>query len=288
MEGTKEMGKLLIVKDQKSKWNELSMTLFMMIIGFVMIIPFIFMLSAAFKSPAMITDQPLRLIHNTLYLRNFISVFTDPNYFKWYINSIGIVSIIILLRVVVVTMAGYAFARLQMPFKNVLFVALMGVWMIPPDTTIVSRYLFYKYLHLLNSPWSIIFNFTFDVFMLFLIRQFFMQIPKELTEAAIVDGCSHLKIYYKIMLPLTKPVLLTMILFTFIWVWNSYIEPFIFIDRLDRQMLTVGLQFFGSRGGQDIGKILAGATIGTLPTIFLFSFAQRYFIQGIAMSGIKG
>lgn len=282
------MGKLLISQKHINRLRETAMTLFMLVVGLAMVMPFIFMISASFKPPAMITEKPLQIIPDTLFLRNFVSVFHDPHYFRWYLNSAVVVGLIVLFRAVVVTMAGYAFAKLNLPFKNVLFVALMGVWMIPPDTTIISRYLFYKYLNLLNSPWAIILNFTFDVFMLFLIRQFFMQVPNELIEAAIIDGCSHLKIYYRIMLPLSKPALLTMILFTFIWVWNSYIEPFIFIDKIKSQMLTVGLQFFGSRGGQDIGKILAGATIGTIPAVFLFSFSQKYFIKGIAMSGIKG
>lgn len=282
------MGKLLKRYTQKNK-KSIFLSVVMLLIGLVMIIPFIFMLSASFKPQAMITADPLKIVPDTLYLDNFKQAFTFDNlFFKWYLNSIIIVTITIVLRVVVVTMAAYAFARLKIPGKNALFVAVFSVWMIPSDTTLVARYLVFKKLSLYGSPWAVILNFTFDVFMLFLIRQFFMRVPQDLTEAAVIDGCSHFKIYTKIMFPLCKPALVTMALFTFIWTWNSFMEPYIFIDKLNNQTLTVGLQYFQSYGGLNIGMVLAGACAGTLPTIILFSFSQKYFIQGIAASGIKG
>jgi len=253
-----------------------------------MIVPFLFMISASLKPQAMITAEPLKLINDTFYGQNYVLALGFPNFFQWYFNSIWISTVTIVLRVAGVTMAAYAFARLNIPGKNVLFVVLFSAWMVPPDTTLVARYLFIKTLGLYGSPWAVILNFTFDVFMLFMMRQFFLKVPMDITEAALIDGCSHLRIYWKIMFPLTKPALVTMTLFTFIWTWNSFMEPYIFIDTLANQTLTVGLQYFQSRGGVDIGMMLAGATLGTLPVIVLFSASQKYFIQGIASSGIKG
>lgn len=281
------MGSLLRRKNTGDE--SIILTIVMLIIGLAMIFPFIFMLSGAFKPQALIAMEPLNLIPKTLYLENFKQALTYDNvFYKWYLNSTWIVFMTIILRVFVVTMAAYVFARMNIPYKNLLFVLVFSFWMIPTDTTLLGRYLFIKKLHLYGSGWAVVLNFTFDVFTLFLMRQFFMQVPMELTEAAIIDGCSHFKVYYKIMFPLCKPALVTVALFTFIWTWNSFSEPYIFIDKLPKQMLTVGLRYFSSYGGQNIGMIFAGACVGTLPTIILFSFAQRYFIQGIAASGIKG
>lgn len=260
----------------------------MFIIGLTMITPLIFMISASFKPAAMITQEPLKIIPDHLFLDNFKAVFTHPYYFKWYLNSIVVVAAVIIFRVFFVTMAGYAFARLKFPFKDTLFILVFSIWMIPSDTTIISRYLFYKYLHLIDSLWVVILPAVFDVFLLFLIRQFFMQIPFDLTESALIDGCPHFKIYYLILLPLAKPALLTMVLFTFIWTWNAYAEPFVFINKQEKQLITVGLQYFQEMGGSNIAMQLAGACLGIIPPVVLFIIAQKYFIQGIATSGIKG
>ena len=259
-----------------------------LILGLIMVIPFLFMISASFKPQAMITTEPLKFIPDSFYGTNYKLALEFPNFLRWYFNSVWMVLVTILLRMIVVTSAAYAFARLHIPGKNIIFVALFSVWMVPPDTTLVARYLFIKTLGLYGSPWAVILNFTFDVFMLFMLRQFFMSVPKDLTEAGLIDGCSHFDIYRRIILPLTKPALVTMALFTFIWTWNSFMEPYVFIDTMANQTLTVGLQYFQSRGGVDIGMMLAGATLGTMPVIFLFAFSQKYFIQGIASSGIKG
>lgn len=279
------MGKLLKIRDDN---KSIYYSVFMLLMGLLMVLPFIFMISASFKPQAMITAEPLKLIPDMLYLENYKLVITSMYFFKWYWNSIWIVSVTVILRVLFVTTAAYAFARLKIPGKNMLFVAVFSVMMVPSDTTLISRYLIFKKLHLYGTPWAIVLSFTFDVFMLFLIRQFFMQIPNELTEAAVVDGCSHFKIYYKIMIPLCKPGLITMILFTFIWVWNNFMESYVFIDKLANQTITVGLQYFQSSAGINMGMIMAGATLATLPTIILFAGAQKYFIQGIVGVGIKG
>lgn len=284
MEGTKEMGKLL----KRKKDSSVILTIVMLMTGIIMIMPFVFMISGSLKPQAMITSDPLKIIPDFLYLENYKNVFVFENYFRWYFNSFWIILVILLLRIIFVTTAAYAFARLHIPGKNILFVIVFSLWMIPADTTLVSRYLFYQKLNLVGSPWAVIFNFTFDVFLLFMMRQFFMQVPQELTEAAVVDGASHVRIYSQIMLPLCKPALITMALFTYVWTWNSFMEPYVFIDKLQNQMITVGLHFFSSQRGLDLGMILAGATLATLPTIVLFSFAQRYFVEGIASSGIKG
>jgi multiple sugar transport system permease protein len=164
----------------------------------------------------------------------------------------------------------------------------MSTMMITPEATIVPRYLLYKVMGLVDTQWAIIIPAVFDVFFLFMLRQFFMTIPKELSEAALLDGYGHFRIYYRIILPLSKPALVTMALFTFIWLWNDYINPFVFINTMKRQLITTGLQFFQSREGANYALQMAGATFAVVPTVFLFTFTQRYFVQGITTSGLKG
>jgi ABC-type sugar transport system, permease component len=284
------MGELLIPRGgvRRGAAGSWILGLGIFLFGLLMILPFVFMVSASFKPQAMITTEPLKWIPDSLYLENYRQALAYPGFFRWYLNSIWICAATIAIRALVVTMAAYAFARMDIPGKELVFVALFSSWMIPTDTTLVARYLVIKGLGLYGSPWAVILSFSFDVFMLFMMRQFFMKIPFDLTEAAVVDGCSHVAIYLRIILPLVKPALATMSLFTFIWTWNSFMEPYIFIGTLKNQTLTVGLQYFQNKGGVDLGMMLAGATMGTLPVIVLFSLSQRYFIQGIAQSGIKG
>jgi multiple sugar transport system permease protein len=129
---------------------------------------------------------------------------------------------------------------------------------------------------------------AFDVYFVFMLRQFFTSIPKELSEAAIIDGCNHFRIYYKIMLPLSKPPIVTMILFTFIWLWNDYANPYVFINNIKNETLTVGLTFFQGLAGANYALQMAGATLAIIPAVIFFTVSQKYFIEGIASTGIKG
>lgn len=259
------------------------------IIALLMIFPFIFMISASLKTTAAAFDQPLaNIIPKDIYWDNYKTLFANPNYFIWIGNSFKVVVLSILLRGIVVTMAAYAFARLNFKGKSVLLFLSLSTLAIPSDTTIVARYLLYKYLHLLNTHWALIIPAVFDVFFLFLLRQFFMGVPKEITEAAIIDGCSHYRVYYRIILPLAVPALMTMVIFSFVYIWNDFAGPFIFISSQKMQLVTVGLQYFTSVAGANYSLQMAGASIVVLLPIILFTFAQKYFIEGIASSGVKG
>ncbi len=257
-------------------------------LGLCMITPFVFMLSASFKHPGLVFVEPLRIIPKVVFLGNFQRVFSDALYPRWYWNSLRIVFLVIPLRGLVVSIAAYAFARLRFAGRNFLFLLFMATMMITPEATLVPRYLLYKSFRLIDTQWAIILPAVFDVFFLFMLRQFFMTIPRELSEAAFLDGYGHLRIWWRIILPLAKPALVTMALFTFIWIWNDYANPFVFINSMKKQLITTGLQFFQSREGANYALQMAGATFAVIPTVLLFAVTQRYFVQGIATSGIKG
>jgi multiple sugar transport system permease protein len=136
--------------------------------------------------------------------------------------------------------------------------------------------------------WALVLPAAFDVYFVFLLRQFFITIPRELTEAAIIDGCGHFKVFYRVILPLAKPAIITMILFTFVWTWNDFTNPFIFITDIEKQMLTVGIAMFQEMRFQNYAMQMAASSLALIPVILLFMFSQKYFIKGIATSGIKG
>ncbi|MBE3132722.1 MAG: carbohydrate ABC transporter permease [Acidobacteria bacterium] len=282
------MGALLNARKARSAATRAVLSALVLVMGLLMITPFLFMLSASFKHPGLVFVEPLRLIPRVVFLGNFQRVFADRLYPLWYWNSIRIVLLTIPLRGFVVSLAAYAFARLRFRGKNLLFLLFMATMMITPEATLVPRYLLYKAFGLIDNQWAIIVPAVFDVFFLFMLRQFFMTVPRELSEAAFIDGYGHLRIYWRILLPLSKPALITMVLFTFIWIWNDYANPFVFINSMKKQLITTGLQFFQSREGANYALQMAGATFAVIPTVVLFTFTQRYFVQGIATSGIKG
>ncbi|MNB95585.1 L-arabinose transport system permease protein AraQ [compost metagenome] len=289
MEVAKKMGTKLTLKSFSMNYKKLLFSVIMLLAGILMVVPFIIMISSSFKTQAMVFESPFTtIIPEKITWENFSSIFKDEYYFGWYFNSLRVVVLTIVLRGVFVTMAAYAFAKIEFRLKNVLFLVFISTMMITPDTTIVSRFLFYKNIGLTDSYWALVLPAAFDVYFIFMLRQFMMGIPKELSEAAVLDGCGHFRIYSRIIMPLMKPPLVTMVLFTFIWSWNDYANPYVFINTIKSQTLTVGLTTFQGLGGANYALQMAGATLAVIPTVVLFSFLQKYFVEGIASTGVKG
>jgi ABC-type sugar transport system, permease component len=266
------------------------LTAVLFVIGIGFIFPFIFILSSSFKISGDIMKTPLQLIPQNPTLRNFHTVFNTPmlNFGTWYMNTITMVSLTILFKTFVVTITGYAFAKIKFKGSDIIFLTLLSALMIPSDIMIIPRYIIFSRLGITDSTWALVLPYTFDIYFVFLIRQFFLAVPDSITEAAEIDGCSHFRIYRRIVLPLAVPAIITMVLFTFVWAWNDYMTPYIFINNTDKQMLTVGMQLFTVGSRQNYGAQMAAAALILLPIITVFLFCQRFFIQGIATSGVKG
>lgn len=277
------MGTLL-----KHDINKIIRTVFIAFIAIMTIMPFMFMLSASFKFDSQVYTNPLQLIPESPTINNFTYLFNHDMFFTWYLNTIVVVLVIIGLRFILVTTAAYAFARLEFKGRDFIFFILLTTMMITPDTIVVPRYLMYKYIGLMNTTWAIIVTHLFDVFFVFLVRQFFLTLPQDIIEAGIIDGCSHFKVFIKIVLPLVKPALVTMVLFSFIWSWNDFITPFVFITSRDKQLLSVGLQYFQGEIGPKVTLQMAAASLAVIPCIVMFACTQKYFVQGIVGSGLKG
>lgn len=276
------------MRTKKIKWGKIILTVLLFLFGVACIFPFVFMLSSSFKPLNEIFVYPIKLIPENFILTNYIEVFSEKyDFVRWYGNTLTMVILIIVLKIGIVTLTAYAFARLRFKGRDVLFLVLLSSMMIPPDAVIVPKYVIFKAFGIVDSMWSIILPSIFDVFFVFMVRQFFLAIPETLSEAAIIDGCSHFKIYSRIILPLAKPAIVTMVLFTFIWAWNDYMGPYIFITSPEKQMLSVGIKMFQVNNAVDYGLQMAAATLVLVPILIVFLFCQKYFIEGIATSGMK-
>lgn len=256
------------------------------ILGILMIYPFIMMVVISFR-PAGLAYKPL-FYPTVPILRNFKQVLNHPNFFQWYKNTLLTVIITIIFRLLVTLPAAYAFSRIKFRGSRIIMALLMATLMIPGETTMVPRYLFFKQIHLLDSMWVIILPEVSEVFYLMLLSEFFKSVPKDFSEAANIDGAGHLTILTRIFIPLSLPSITTTILFSFINIWNNFLDPYLFISSISNQLITPALKFFQERGGANIPVQLSGATLAIIPVIILFIFTQKYFVAGVSSSGIKG
>lgn len=274
-------------KNNALKWV---LTIFMFIVGIICITPFIFMVSSSFKVSGEVMKFPWHLIPESPTIQNFIGLFTNGiyNFQKWYANTIVMTALTIIIKVFFVSFTAYGFAKINFKGKDVIFLVLLSAMMIPSDIMILPRYIIFKDLHILDTMWALILPSCVDVYFVFLLRQSFISIPESISEAAKIDGCGHMKIFWRIIFPLSKPAIATMALFSFTWSWNDYTGPYLYISTMDKQMLSVGIKLFASGLTQDYGAQMASATIVLVPIMIAFLFCQRFFIEGVASSGVKG
>ena len=233
---------------------------------------------------------PLWWSRNTT-LENFqIVFFADVPFFKYFLNTIKIVIPVIFGTVASSSLAAYGFSRFDFPFRKGWFAICISSMLIPGAVTMIPGFLIWQALGAVNTYWPLIFPSFMGggAFNIFLFRQFFMTLPRSLDEAATLDGCGPFRIYWQILLPLIQPVCITVILFTFMGTWNDFFGPMLYLYDMDKYTISLGLQLFSSAYGSHAGAIMAGALVMTIPTIIIFFIGQRYFVQGIVTTGIKG
>lgn len=276
--------------ETQSKSNKIILTAIMFLVGLVSIFPFIFMISSSFKVSGEVMTFPFHLIPQNFTMDNFIGLFTNGmyNFQKWYVNTVVMTALCIIIKVFFVSFTAYGFAKINFKGKDAIFLVLLSAMMIPSDIMILPRYLIFKNLHILDTMWSLILPSCVDVYFVFLLRQNFITIPESISEAAKIDGCGHMRIYWQVVFPLAKPAIATMALFSFTWAWNDYMGPYLYISTMDKQMLSVGVKLFASGLIQDYGAQMAAATVVLIPVLVAFLFCQQFFIEGVASSGVKG
>jgi ABC-type glycerol-3-phosphate transport system permease component len=255
----------------------------------IMIGPFLWMISTSFKLPA---DQyTWTLIPPTFTLQNFKELFSvDINFPKLFFNSTYISLLITIGQMVTCAMAAFCFAVVKFKYRNFLFTLLLITMMIPAQVTLIPNFIIFKWLGLVGSSVPLwLTGFMGGAFGTFLLRQYFLTIPRDLVEAARMDGANLMQIFWKIYMPLAKPALSALAIFTFQGAWNDLLHPLVYMPAVPNTTLTVGLAFFQQQLAQG-GKftvLMAGAFISILPLVIVFFFAQKQFIEGIALSGVK-
>ncbi|HEX2283166.1 MAG TPA: carbohydrate ABC transporter permease, partial [Thermomicrobiales bacterium] len=253
--------------------------------------PFLWMLSTSFKLPTEAIILPPRWIPDPLTFDNYIGLFTNDilPFVRFIFNSVYISIVVVIGRLLVCALGAYGFARLSFPGRDVAFAMLLGSLMIPDMLAVIPLYSAYARIGWLDTHWPLIIPpIVANTFGTFLLRQFFMTIPKDYEDAAILDGASHLQIFWDIMIPLSKPALATVAVLAFISTWNDFFNPFVFLTSLENFTLPVGLAFYQGELSTEYTSLMAGAVIAIIPTLVVYALAQRFFTQGVVMSGVKG
>lgn len=252
-----------------------------------MIMPLMWMMATSLKEPARVFTQflpwPIRL-------ENYSEVLTQTYFARQFFNSFYIGVVVTVGTLLFTSMAGYAFAKIKFAGRNIIFILLLSMMMIPPEVTIIPLFLFMRDLGWVDSHWPLIVLPIFGApgaFGVFLMRQFFITIPDELIEAATIDGCSRWRIYYNIMLPLALPALATLTIFTFITNWDEFLTPLVFINSRELMTLPIGLSLFTDESGTAWHHLMTATTLATIPLLIVFFFAQKKFIEGMTMGGVK-
>ncbi len=258
-------------------------------IGIVMVLPLVWMLSASLKTEIEVFRYPIQWIPETIRWRNYQEVWAGLYPFgTFYWNSIQVTTISVTGLVITSSLAAYSFAKLQYPGRDVLFLAYLSTMMIPPQVLLVPRFILFRNFGILNTHWALILPGIFIIFGVFLLRQFFTTIPNELSESAIIDGANHLTIWSRIVMPLAKPGLVSLVIVSFVWRWNDYEEPLIFLFSRDLFTIPVGLTLFVDEFETRYSLIMAATVSAIVPVLAVFLAGQKFFVRGIVTSGLKG
>jgi multiple sugar transport system permease protein len=207
---------------------------------------------------------------------------------RLYFNSIFIAFFTLLGQLAFSSLAAYAFARLNFKGKSLIFMALLGTMMVPGEVTVIPRFILFHAIGLYNNLWAIIIPAWYHVTAIFLFRQFYLGLPNDLFDAALVDGASHWRIWGRIVMPLTKPALISLAILGFISTWNDYFTPMIFLVRKNLYTVSLGIQAYLLNEAQEYNLTMAAASSAVIPILLLFIIGQRYFVEGIAATGVKG
>jgi multiple sugar transport system permease protein len=254
----------------------------------ISVIPFIWMLSTSFKGPGEIFIFPPRWIPRNPTFNNYIDLFQNMNFGRPFLNSVIVSLSTTFLSVLVATMAGYGFAKFRFKNKNLLFLFILGTIMVPGQITMIPVFLLLSRLNLLNTYWGLILPAIANAFNIFFMRQYIMSIPDELIEAAKIDGAHEGWIFFRIILPLARPAMAAITIFTFTGSWNNFLWPLIIATDESMYTLPVAVSVLGGQYTENIAMQMAGSVIVILPLIIVFLFTQRYFIKGITFTGMKG
>ena len=284
-----DQSKRLLIKRLKGMVRSVLIHAGLIPAAFVFLLPFLWMLSTSLKPDVQFYSYPPVLIPSPLQWSNFPDAVTYITFFLYMRNTLTIAVLATVGVLISSSLVAYSLARIPWPGRNILFILTLATLMLPFQVTMIPLFIVFKNFGWVNSWLPLIVPHWFGgALYIFLLRQFFMTIPMELSEAARIDGASELKIYYSVLLPLSKPALATVAIFEFIARWRDYIGPLIYLSDQELYTLSLGIYEYQSQYGAEWGLLMAASVMITLPIILLFFFLQKTFVQGIALTGIKG
>lgn len=269
-----------------SKWI---LTIILLIGGVLMITPLIWMISTSFKTEGEVFRYPFQFVTENFSFNNYKKVWTGRNAFTiFYKNSLIITFFSVIGQVLVSSLAAYAFARIDFWGKDKVFLLYLATMMIPSQVTIIPKFLMFDAVGLLDTHIALVIQSVFSVMGVFMLRQFFLSIPFELSESALIDGASEVRIWWDVVLPLSKTPITSLVILSFVWSWNDYQTPLIFLRKKELYTIPVALDFFMDDMGTKYALMMAASTSAIIPVILVFLLGQKQFIESIAHSGIKG
>jgi multiple sugar transport system permease protein len=265
-----------------------------------MILPFIWMLSTSLKIDSEIFADTIQWLPRQFDFKNYVDAYQQTNMGRLFVNTGFVTFVSVASQVVLGAMAGYAFARLQFRGKNILFFSLLATMMVPFEVLIIPIFLFVRAFPLaggnnilgqggtglFDTYAGLIFPNLISVFSIFLFRQFYLRFPHEIEEAAIVDGCSRVGVFWRILLPNSRPVIATMALFAFLWSWNDFLWPLVVVRSDSLNTLQLGLSLFNQEQGTQWAELMAASTMAVIPVVILYLLLQRFLTKGAVTSGI--
>ena len=282
---TAEEQRYLLMRRLKS----LSAHAVLIVFGIAFMLPFVWMISSSLKPNVDIFELPVRLIPKTFRLENYIDATTAIPFWQYLYNSVYYTVFATIGSVISNTFIAYGFARVRWRGRNVLFIIVIATMMLPFQVRMIPLYLLFAKLGWLNTFLPLIVpNFFGNAFYIFLMRQFMMTLPRELDDAARIDGASEWGIFWRIAVPLSKPAILTVAIFEIIHTWHDFIGPLVYLRHPTKYTLSIGLRLYFTQYGAEWGLLMAAAAMFTIPMVIFFFLAQRAFIEGITLTGLKG
>lgn len=284
-------------KRRTEKYTKIFVTIFLILGGISMVLPVVWMISTSFKTPTEVFAVPPIWIPSPLHFENYGKAWTISGMYAaegitfttYTLNTLLIAGLGCIGVTVSSSLVAFAFARLRFPGRGPLFILCLATMMVPTQVTMIPTFILFKNMGWYDTFYPLIVPAFLGggAYNIFLMRQFFMSIPYEMDEAAKIDGCTNLGVYWRILLPLCKPALTTVAVFSFVFNWNDFLNPLIYLDSNSKKTLALGLTNFVSLYGQDYHLLMAASLIIVIPIVLMFLIGQRYFIQGIATTGLK-
>lgn len=273
---------------KKSKIGTIATYIGLVLVTFITLLPLIWMLSASLKLEVDVFSVPIQWIPENPQWSNYTKIWDKIPLALFAFNSVKLTVIITLIQLVTSSFAAYGFAKCKFKGRDTLFLCYVATIAIPWQVYMLPQYVMMNKMHLVDTHLSIILLQSFTAFGVFLIRQFYLSIPDELLEAARIDGLSEYGIYFRIVMPLTKPALATLTIFSFVNVWNDFMGPMIYFNSTALKTIQLGIRMFIGQYSAEYGLIMAASVVSLIPVIAVFLAFQRFFIQGVATSGLKG